>query len=471
MTLRTRLTLIVVAVVAVAVIGGTYAAYLTTSRELRAEVDDFLAERVARLATAPPGALDDVLGPPPEDRDERDLGGNGPDGDGPLVGLDAVTQVIDRDGQVVSAAEGQPPLPVSDRDREIAAGGGQPEIREVSVGDTDYRMITAPIGGGRAVQVARSLEETDDLLAALRTQLALIAAVGAALAGAMAWVVARRTARPIEQLTLASEHVAATQDLSVPIPVAGADEVARLATSFNTMLLALDTSRQQQKRLVMDASHELRTPLTAVRTNIDLLVRASAMPPEQRAELLAETQLELVELTDLVRELVDLATDARAEEPEVDVDLGQVATEVAARFRRRSGRDIELRVLEGGHDPVPARVSMIERAVSNLVENALKFSDAPTAVEIEVRRGRVDVLDRGIGIDEADRTRVFDRFSRADGARTRPGSGLGLAIVAQIAALHGGSARLSPRDGGGAVATLDLAPLDLAPLDLATPPA
>ncbi len=453
MTLRTRLTLLVVAVTAVAVIGGAYAAYLTTSRELRSEIEGFLVDRVGRFANAPAGDLDDVIGPPPVgggERDEHD--------DDRLVGLDAVTQVIDRNGQVLYAVSGQPLLPIAERDLEVAAGGEEPRIREVEVADEHYLMITAPIGGGRAVQVARSLTESDGVLAALRTQLLLIAAIGAALAGAMAWLVARRTARPIEQLTLASEHVAATQDLSVPIPVEGSDEVARLAAAFNTMLLALDTSRQQQKRLVMDASHELRTPLTAVRTNIDLLLRAAAMAPDQRVELLSETQLELVELTDLVTELVDLATDARTEEPVSDVDLGQVATDVAVRFRRRSGRDIELRVLDGGHDPVEGRASMVERAVSNLVENALKFSDAPSPVEIEVRRGRVDVADRGIGIGEDDRERVFDRFTRADVARTRPGSGLGLAIVAQIADLHGGRARLAPRDGGGTVATLELAP-------------
>lgn len=459
MTLRTRLTLLVVAVVAVAVIGGAYAAYVTTSRELRSEIDAFLVDRVGRFANAPAGDLDDVIGPPPANVGEREHDDDGDDdGDGDrLVALDAVSQVIDRSGQVLYAVAGQPLLPVDERDLEVAAGGEEPEIREVEVDGTYYRLITAPIGGGRAVQVARSLEETNAVLAALRTQLVLIAAVGAALAGAVAWFVARRTARPIEQLTLASEHVAATQDLSVPIPVEGSDEVARLAAAFNTMLLALDTSRQQQKRLVMDASHELRTPLTAVRTNIDLLLRAAAMEPEQRAELLGETQLELVELTDLVTELVDLATDARAEEAVTDLDLGQVATDVVVRFRRRTGREIELRVLDGGHDPVPGRASMIERAVSNLVENALKFSDGPTPVEVEVRRGRVDVLDRGIGVGDADRERVFDRFYRADVARTRPGSGLGLAIVAQVAELHGGGAHLAPRDGGGTVATLELA--------------
>jgi len=451
-TLRTRLTLLVVAVTAVAVIGGAYAAYLTTSRELRSEIDAFLVNRVERFSKAPAGDLDDVIGPPPGGgggRDEHD--------DERLVDLDAVTQVIDRSGAVLSAVTGQPLLPVAERDLEVAAGSEEPKIRDVEVDGGRYRMITAPIGGGRAVQVARSLSESDDVLSALRTQLVLIAAIGAALAGAMASLAARRTARPIEQLTLASEHVAATQDLSVPIPVEGSDEVGRLAAAFNTMLLALDTSRQQQKRLVMDASHELRTPLTAVRTNIDLLLRAAAMAPEQRVELLSETQLELVELTDLVTELVDLATDARTEEPVSDIDLGQVATDVAVRFRRRSGRDIELRVLDGGHDPVEARASMIERAVSNLVENAIKFSDAPSPVEIEVRRGRVDVLDRGIGIGDDDRERVFDRFYRADVARTRPGSGLGLAIVAQVAELHDGAAGLAPRDGGGTVATLELA--------------
>jgi two-component system sensor histidine kinase MprB len=326
----------------------------------------------------------------------------------------------------------------------------------VRVDGEHYRMLTASEPDGGAIQLARSLTETDDVLGSLRDRLLLAALAGAAVAALVAWIVARGVVRPISQLTGAAEHVAATQDLSVPIPVRGDDEVGRLAASFNTMLVALDTSREQQRRLVTDASHELRTPLTAVRTNIDLLLRATDLPAAQRRELLDETHLELLELTALVTELVDLATDAREEEPVVDVELADLAQDVAARYRRRTDRPIQVEV-GGGEHTVQGRRAMLDRAVANLVDNAVKFSPAGSAIDIVVDDRSVAVLDRGPGVPEDDRDHVFDRFYRAPATRTMPGSGLGLAIVRQIAEVHGGTASLAARPGGGSVATLDLA--------------
>jgi two-component system sensor histidine kinase MprB len=310
------------------------------------------------------------------------------------------------------------------------------------------------VKGGGAVQVARRVSEEHDVLDVLRTRLVLIALGGIALAALVAWLVMRRATRPIERLTKTSEHIAATQDLTTPIPVKGHDEVGRLAASFNTMLIALDTSREQQQRLVVDASHELRTPLTAVRTNIDFLGRATTLDAEQRAQLIAETRLELDELTNLVSEMVELATDVRSEEPIEAISLGDVATDVAARFRRRTGKEIVVDV--AGRAEVEGRHAMLDRAVSNLVDNALKFSPNGEPVQMTVRGGVVEVADRGPGIAGEDRERVFDRFYRATTARTLPGSGLGLSIVAQIAVLHGGSVALEARAGGGTIARLTL---------------
>ena len=211
----------------------------------------------------------------------------------------------------------------------------------------------------------------------------LIALAGIAFAALAAWLVMRRAIRPIEQLTDTAERIAETQDLATPIPVEGDDEVGRLAASFNTMLIALDTSREQQQRLVVDASHELRTPLTAVRTNIDFLGRATTLDAEQRAELIAETRLELDELTNLVSEMVELATDARTEEPVEQVELGDLVDDVATRFRRRTGIDINLDVTDAG--VVDGRRAMLDRAVSNLLDNALKFSPPGAAVDVTVR--------------------------------------------------------------------------------------
>ncbi|HUQ63992.1 MAG TPA: HAMP domain-containing sensor histidine kinase [Acidimicrobiales bacterium] len=446
MNLRTRLTVTVTAIVAVAIIAGAYAVLYSTKRELRSQVDSFLVARADRFTRQPPGPA----GRP---------GANGPGrigvDRGALADFDAVVQVIDRNGRVTQSIADQPVLPVAPEDRRLARARGSERLRDVTIDGVHYRMLTTPLPAGGAIQVARSLQENDDVLSALRKRLFLIGAMGTLLAGLVAWAVARRTTKPIQQLTEASEHVAATQDLAVPIPVHGTDEVGRLAASFNTMLVALDTSRAQQRRLVVDASHELRTPLTAVRTNIEFLGRAKTLKADERNKLVAETSLELDELTTLVAELVELATDVRTEEPVEAVDLAEVAEDVANRFQRRTGREVT--VTAGDAATIQGRKSMLDRAISNLVDNALKFSNAPDPVEVAVVGATVEVRDRGAGIADDDREKVFDRFYRASEARTLPGSGLGLAIVKQIAELHGGTVTLNERSGGGTVARLVLA--------------
>jgi two-component system sensor histidine kinase MprB len=315
-------------------------------------------------------------------------------------------------------------------------------------------MLTVALPGGGAAQIARNVEGDNDVLASLDARLALIALAGTLVAASLAWVIARRTVKPIEELTQKTTYVAETQDLANPIRIDRRDELGRLASSFNTMLEALLTSREQQQRLVLDASHELRTPLTALRTNIDLLRRAQSFDADQRSELLTEADLELRELTDLVAELVELATDTRSEEPVEQIELSELAELVVTRHRRRTGREITLEL----HAPalVTGRVALLERAVSNLVENAVKFSPEGTTVEVVVSGANVEILDRGAGIAPEDLPHVFDRFYRATTARTLPGSGLGLAIVEQIAQLHGGTITLKPRPGGGTVAQLEL---------------
>jgi len=379
------------------------------------------------------------------------------EGPGRYFDYDAVQQRVDAEGTVTQFASTQPKLPVDQRDRAIATTGSGSRYRSVTVKGVEYRMVTQGLGSGNgAVQIARRVQETHDVLDVLRNRLLVIALVGVGVAALVAWFVGRSITKPIRRLTQTAEHIAQTQDLTTPIPVQRDDEVGRLAASFNTMLVALDTSRQQQQRLIQDASHELRTPLTAVRTNIEFLAHATTLPADDRAELLEETRLELDELTNLVGEMVDLATDVRSEEPVETVELGDVAGEVAQRYRRRTGRDITLDVDDAGS--VQGRRSMLDRAVSNLVDNALKFSPGGAPVGVSVHGARIEVADRGPGVEGDDRTRVFDRFYRATSARTLPGSGLGLSIVAQIAELHGGQASLEPREGGGTVAVIDLTP-------------
>jgi two-component system sensor histidine kinase MprB len=295
--------------------------------------------------------------------------------------------------------------------------------------------------------MARDLTETDAFLGGLRTRLILIGGGAVVLAAILAWFVSHRAVRPVAVLTRAAEHVAATRDLEVPIAVTRRDEIGRLAASFNTMLGALASSRAQQRRLVADAGHELRTPLTSLRTNIEVLARVGDMPAVDRAELLADARRELEELSDLVAELVDLAADAPPEES-VPVRLDELVGEAVERFRRRTGREVALSTEETVLRGKPGRLS---RAVVNLLDNAGKFSPAGTPIEVALRGGRLEVRDRGPGLDPGDLPRVFERFYRAVGARTTPGSGLGLAIVEQVAEEHGGRAFAGNAEDGGAV--------------------
>jgi two-component system sensor histidine kinase MprB len=381
--------------------------------------------------------------------------GNKEPDEGPqLAEPDAIVQLLDAQGRVVRSIANQPAIPVDSRDKNIAAHGGDPRFRTATISGTEYRVLTVSSPQGGAAQIARSIADTNNVLSALDLRLLLIALAGTAVAATSAWLIARRIVRPVEQLTVAAEQIAATQQLEHHIEITRRDELGRLAGSFNTMLAALGSSRAQQQRLVMDASHELRTPLTALRTNIELLQRAGTLDEAQRVELVDAAQVELAELGELVTELVDLATDARAEEPVQRVDVGDLIERVVERERRRSGRPIVLS--RDGDAAVNVRVSAIDRAVHNLLDNACKFSPADTPIEVDVRGGVVEVRDRGVGVATGERSLVFDRFYRAAAARSQPGSGLGLAIVRQIAELHGGTVELLEREGGGTVARLTL---------------
>jgi len=454
--LRLRLLLVVATTFAIVVIGCVYAAHVSTRQELRSETDRFLMQR-AHDAGITSGFGNH--GPQPG-------GDGGPgvspnqqsDGGRPLAEPDAIVQLLDANGAVVRSIANQPVIPIDSTDKAIAAHGGNPRFRTVTIAGTEYRVLTVAARSGGAAQIARSIADTNNVLSTLDLRLLLIALAGTAVAAAAAWLIARRIVRPVEQLTVAAEQIAQTQELGHRIEIGRHDELGRLAGSFNTMLAALGSSRAQQQRLIMDASHELRTPLTALRTNIELLQRAGSLDESQRGELVDAAQVELAELGDLVAELVDLATDARAEEPLQRVDLVELVTGVVERERRRSGRTINLSGTGSGDRAAMAdvRTSAIDRAVHNLIDNARKFSPPDTAIDIDVRGGVIEVRDRGAGIADGERTQVFDRFYRSPSARSQPGSGLGLSIVSQIAELHGGSIELLPRDGGGTIARLTL---------------
>jgi two-component system sensor histidine kinase MprB len=316
-------------------------------------------------------------------------------------------------------------------------------------------VLTLPLEHGYALQIARPLDEVDHALARIRNWLLLIASLGVVFAAALGFLVARAVLAPVRRLTRTAEEVTETRDLSRRIEVDGSrDEVSRLASSFNTMLAALEDSSRAQRQLVSDASHELRTPLTSLRTNIEVLARDNELPGEEREQLLLDVTEQLTEMTALVAELVELARGDRdpAEPEDVRLDL-VVAGAIERTTRNRPGVSFRPELEES---LVRGVSSTIERAVSNLLDNAAKWSPPGGEVEVAVHDGEVIVRDHGPGIDADDAPYVFDRFYRAANARGMPGSGLGLAIVRQVAESHGGSVTAEPADGGGTRMRLSL---------------
>jgi two-component system sensor histidine kinase MprB len=285
----------------------------------------------------------------------------------------------------------------------------------------------------------------------MRMYFPLFAALAVLVSGAFAWLFASRITRPIRQLADTAETIAETQDLNRNIEVSGKDEVAQLGNSFNTMLIALRNSSERQRRLVQDASHELRTPLTSLRANAEILERAS-LSEQDRLAILTDMKAEVDELTALSAELSSLAIDQRAAEDPISIDLVDVVSEVAHRASRRTDTPVTVHVKN--NTVISARPHQLERAISNLVDNAVKFSGSSASVEIHVGSKRVEVRDHGPGISDEDKPLVFDRFYRATSTRSMPGSGLGLAIVSQFAEDNDANVYVLDNVGGGAIVGL-----------------
>src|SRR5512134_433267 len=434
MSFRARITIAAAVAVAVAVAVASVVAYLAVRSQLRGQVDDALADRAEIISRIPIGVVRTR-------EDQFFLRIPGPE----LGGPGGYVQVFGPQGAIRAPGD-DVALPVDEQTRQTAEEGGS-YYSDARVAGVHVRILTAAIGNGYVVQVARPLTEVDASLDRLRTILILVALGGIGLAAALGLVVARTALAPVRRLTEATEEVTETRDLSRRMADEGTDVLGRLAGSFNTMLAALEDSARSQRRFVADASHELRTPLTSLRTNIEVLARADDMPPEERERLLADLVEQLGEMSELVAELValDRVEDGEVEREDVRLDL--VAGEAIDRVRRNRGGvtfvpDLEETVVSG----VPGS---IERAIGNLLDNAAKWSPAGGEVEVSVRDGEVVIRDHGPGIDEQDLPYVFDRFYRAPAARGQPGSGLGLAIVRQVAEAHGGEVTAERADGGG----------------------
>jgi two-component system sensor histidine kinase MprB len=335
---------------------------------------------------------------------------------------------------------------VTDRDVQVAAGNSAPYFGDETYGGVVYRVYTAQFPGdpGSLVRVAEPASDGTAGQTELGWLLLALVPASAIIAAVLARLAAGRVLRPVGRLTEAVERIRDTGDLTSPVQTPGHDEISRLGQAFGAMTAALDDSVTAQRRLVADASHELRTPLTSLTTNLELLAEKPDDP--STPALLAAALTEVGELRVLVNDLVELARDGEASFHAEDVRLDLIAARVAERAVKRAADqvpgprfDLDLRPVLVRGDP-----DALERAIGNLVDNALKWSPPQGRIRVRAADGTVEVSDEGPGIPAEDLPYVFDRFYRSAAARALPGSGLGLAIVRRIADVHGGSAEAIP---------------------------
>ena len=453
MSLRTRIAAAAGIAVALVVVIAAVAIYLGVRAELRGEVDNSLRDRASALTMRGGGGGDRERGP-----GEPNGGGGRPGPDGafpalppePFGGPEGFAQLVLPSGSVVRASPVARRAPGGRRHARARAQrlGRVPDGRD-GVGHArarpDPRHRRA---GARSRWPARSTRWTASWTACCWCCCSWAPRAWRS-APRSAAVVARTALAPIDRFTRRTEEIAGDPDPSHRIDVTSKDELGRLARSFNTTLDSLERSVEAQRQLVADASHELRTPIASLRANIQTLEHAERLPAAELESLRADIVAELDELTALVADIVELARGAKPGEAEDEVRLDEIVESVAHRARGRANGiaidvSTEPTVVRGAPD-------RIQRAVSNLVDNALKWSPGDGRVEIDLAGGRLSVRDHGPGFQEADLPHVFDRFYRADNARSLPGSGLGLAIVRQAAEAHGGDVEARNAPDGGAV--------------------
>ncbi|MCB0965745.1 MAG: HAMP domain-containing histidine kinase [Ilumatobacter sp.] len=426
MSLRWKIALAMAAIAVASTIAIGAVSYRSTRQQLLAEVDRSLVDVDRMIAVGQFGR---------EPLPER----------GPLSGLDA--RVVDVQGNVLESTF-EVDFPLDDEMEATLGRRAATSIETVETDDGDYRIRTVGFQRG-AIQVGRSLAETDRVLAGLRVRIILWSLVVGSVAAALGWWVSSAATRSLRRLTAAAEQVERTGRLDVDLGAepAADDEAGRLTTAFRGMLAALARSKDEQRRLVQDAGHELRTPLTSLTTNLDVLERYPDLTDADRAEIVHDLRAEVGELSTLVEEIVAVASGESSDEPAVELRLDELVAEVVDRYERRTDRSIEF---DRRPTTVTAQRGSVQRAVSCLLDNAMKFDPSDAAITVSVGDGAVRVGDRGPGIADGDLSRVFERFYRADVDRTLPGSGLGLSIVDAVARRHGGSAFARNRPGGGA---------------------
>ena len=339
---------------------------------------------------------------------------------------------------------------------EVAVGEQSRTLRTITINGHEFRAATVHVDTGGALMFVQSTDSIEQTLDRMGLVLFLVGVGGIVVAAITGLAVARSALIPVRRLSAAAEHIARTEELT-PIDVTGDDELASLAQSFNKMIATLAASRDRQRRLVADAGHELRTPLTSLRTNLELLAladRRGGMSAEQRDEIFHDATAQVEELSTLVGDLVELARDEPLHSTPEPLDLADIVSRAVDRVRRRGlGLTFDVELSQWW---VVGEEQLLERAVTNLLDNAAKWSPPAGRVSIHLMGGTLTVTDEGSGINEADLPMIFERFYRAADARTMPGSGLGLSIVRQSAERHGGTVSVANIEPHGAEFTLKI---------------
>lgn len=451
MTIRRRLALAAAVAVAVAVVVASLASYLAVRARLLSDVDDSLRQQVERVLREGERAL-----PSP--------GGfmRAPGFGGPLVYSQVVTSTSapsagggdrSRRGRDRRERLDAVSLPVTERDIDVAAGTARAYFWDTEIDGVPLRGITAPVAQGVAVELARPVDEVQSVLSGLGMILLVVTGAGIAVGAGLGWVVSGRALRPVTDFTAETEALADEGDLSRRLPVVGRDEIARLATVFNSTLDDLESSAETQRRLVADASHELRTPLASLRANIEVLQQPGSLPHEDYDALLRDVVEQTDELSALVTDIVRAGETTVRDDEAQDVRLDEITAAAIERVRRLHPgvtvlEDLSPFVVDG----VPERLN---RLVANLLDNAVKWNPAAEPIEVTLQGGTLTVRDHGPGFTDEDLAHVFERFYRSADARGKPGSGLGLSIVRQVAEMHGARVTAANAPGGGGLLTVE----------------
>jgi two-component system, OmpR family, sensor histidine kinase MprB len=441
--LQSRVAYLTSVAVALAVAATSVAGYLTLRYSLYEALDDELAGVARSLAV-------------PVAQDIRRLGGLT---EGTLLAGNISVAAVRSDGTIFFVPDQRVHLVLTSKEVAISKlqVGTSARTGEATNGQR-YRIVAVPITelGNYALVVGRPLEATNTILSSLWLVLIIFGLAGVILAAIAGAAVARSSLAPMRSLSAAVDHIRRTGELR-PIEIKASGDIALLADAFNRMLTSLASSRQRQQRLIADAGHELRTPLTSLRTNIDLLAAdatSGMLSQKDRKAILSDVSAQLAEFTALIGDLVELSRDERVAPAPEPIDLRNVVNAALDRVRRRAHGlrfDVELNPFY-----VIGESETLERAVTNLLDNAVKWSPPGGTVRVHLEGDRLRVADQGPGIAEEDMPYIFDRFYRSDTSRNTPGTGLGLSIVAQAVTMHGGSVRAGRSAQGGAEFTIRL---------------